>query len=478
MTSIAADRERPLPMAKIRNCSTLLDHGDTASRAVVLKLADQLLSRLDADPQLRRLVSLDGDRLRIGTREWDLATRRHLYVIGAGKAANAMARALDDILGARIAQGIVIVKVLEDGDLYRNIAAYVGGHPLPNRSGYQATRRILSLVDSAGPADLFIAPISGGSSALMNFPVDEIGVADEAAATEALITSGAGILEINAVRRHISRTNGGRLAERIARTGAELIGIGISDAVGGHPTINPDEPVTDYAGTPIGPDPTTLADARRVIVDHGLTRRLPKSVTDYLHNAGSAAETPKAFPSNTYFVLNRVPDSCRHAQEIASEMGIRSHVLTTFLEGESRDAGRFLAAVGREVQRTGSPFEAPCLIFAAGETTTTISAGDVVDGHGGPGHELAIGFALEAAQTPGACVLSIDTEGTDGTTSAAGGMADSTSLARAQRADVHLREALRVHASHEALSALGDVVVTGNTGTNLCDFNVLYVPAG
>jgi glycerate 2-kinase len=462
---------------KIRNRDLLLAHGDTESRRVVLDVTEQVLQRLDAYHRIRSIAHRDGDHLTIGTRTWDLSRKRHVYLVGAGKACNAMAMAIEDILGDRLTAGIAIVKVAEDNDRFTRTQVVVGGHPLPNQAGLEASRAILSLVDQAQQDDLFIAVISGGSSALMNCPIDGVTLQDEQDATDVLLKSGAGIYEINAVRRHISQTNGGRLAQRITDRGAELIGIGISDAIGNPPTTDIGIPYDTYASTPIGPDRTTLDDARRTLTDYDLADRLPASIVTFLRNAGPEHETPKAFPQNTYFLLNTVADSARYAQEAADELRITAHVVTTFLEGESKDAGTFFAALAREIQSAGRPFSPPCLLISVGETTTHIDDNAAITGHGGPAQELTVGFALAAPTATGACMLSIDSEGTDGTTPAAGGITDTTTRSRAARAGVDLRAALRGHASHEALRAVGDVVITGNTGTNLCDFNLLYVPA-
>ena len=463
-------------MMKIRNRDQLLSHGERESRRIVLDVAEATLQRLDSYRRIRSIADMDGSILHIGRRSWDLATKRHVYLVGSGKACNHMARAVEDVLGDYLTQGIIIVKIAEDSDTFTRTEVHVGGHPIPNETGYAASLRILELVDSCTPDDLVIGVISGGSSALMSCPVDGITLQDEMAATDVLLKSGAGIYEINAIRRHISRMNGGRLAQRIQATGAEFIGFGISDAVGTAPTGDIGVPYENYASTPIGPDRTTLDDARRCIKDYDLAEQLPASIVDYLVNADDTQETPKAFPDNTYFLINTLPDSCRYAKEAAEDLGLNAIILSSFLEGESKDAGAFFAAVAKEITHYGNPVHGPCLLISAGETTTRIVDSNAIAGHGGPGQELVVGFALLAAGAPGACMLSIDSEGTDGTAPAAGGICDSTTLAAAVEAGVDLRAALRGHASFEALEAVGDVVLTGNTGTNLCDFNLLYVP--
>ena len=157
-------------------------------------------------------------------------------------------------------------------------------------------------------------------------------------------------------------------------------------------------------------------------------------------------------------------------------MGLQSHILTSFLEGEARDAGTVFASIGREIQKYGSPFPAPCVLLSSGEVTVRIEDNRSIHGHGGPSQEMMTGFALAAAKIPGACMLSIDSEGTDGTTPAAGAVTDSTTQDAAQKTGTDLMKALREHSCYEALLSVGDVILTGNTGTNLCDFNVLYIP--
>lgn len=462
---------------KIRNSDEIAVQGDTESRRIVLEIADRTLDRLDSYKRIRSIMRLEGDILHIGTKSWDLSKKRNVYLFGAGKACNHMAMAVDHVLGDRLTRGIAIVKIHEETDRFNRTEVYVGGHPLPNEEGLRASRMMIEIVDQAGPDDLFIGVISGGSSALMSCPIDGISLQDEIDTTDVLLKSGAGIVEINAVRRHISALNGGMLAKRIQDAGAELIGFGISDAVGSPATGDIAVPYAAYKSTPIGPDATTLDDARATIVNYDVADRLPNSVVDYLMNAGPDKETPKAFPDNTYFLLNTLPDSCIYAKEVCEEMGIPAVIVTSFLEGESRDAGTFFASMAREIQTYGNPVKAPCVLLSSGEVTTQILDNSVIKGHGGPGQEMTVSFAITAAKTKGACLLSIDSEGTDGTAKVAGGITDSASLAAAAAKGINLYQTLREHSCFEALDAIGSAVFTGNTGTNLCDLNILYVPA-
>lgn len=461
---------------KIRNRDQILSHGDVESRRIVLDITEKTLQKLDARGRIKSIMRLDGDMLHIGVKSWDLSKKRNVYLLGAGKACNHMAMAVDEILGNRLTRGIAIVKIAEETDVFNKTEVYVGGHPLPNKEGYRACLKMLELVDNAGTDDLFIVVISGGSSALMSCPIEGVSLEDEIVVTDVMLKSGANIYEINAIRRHISQFNGGMLAKRIEARGAELIGFGISDGVGSPATGDIRIPYAAYKSTPMGPDTTTLEDARRVIRDYNVADRLPKNVVDYLMNVGPEGETPKAFPNNTYYLINTLPDSCIYAKRFAEEMGIHAVILTSYLEGESRDVGTVFASIAREIQAYGNPVSAPCMVLASGEATTKILDNSEITGHGGPSQEETLSFAFTADKAKGVCLLSIDSEGTDGTTPVAGGITDSQSLKAARSKGIDVFAALRGHACYEALSAMDDVVFTGNTGTNLCDFNIMYVP--
>jgi glycerate 2-kinase len=460
---------------KIRNRDELLTRSVVDSRRIVLDVTERVLQRMDAYERLKSFVHLDDGILHVGNRRWDLSRTSHVYVFSAGKAANHMAMAMDEILGKRLTKGVATVKIVESTDHYANTEVFVGGHPLPNHEGVRGSKRMLEIVDHAGADDLFIFCMSGGSTALLAFPVEGITLEEKMATTDTMLKSNIRVMDINVIRGHISQMNRGRLGQRIETRGAEMIGINIWDALDWPPIEDYGEPVTMH-GTPIGPDYSTFADAQRIIKEHGLVGRLPESVERYIFNGTEAQETPKSIRRATYFMLNILSDSCRYAAEAAVEMGVPYMILTTSLEGESRDAGMIHAGVAKEVQRFLRPIAPPCLIFSAGETSTRIPDNREIRGHGGPSQEFVTGFAIVAREVPGACMLSIDTEGTDGTTNVAGGITDSETYEQAAAAGIDLQEALRGHATYEALHSLGCTVYTGNTGTNLCDFNVLYIP--
>ena len=458
---------------KINNAEQLLTCGQADARAKVLQLTDRVLAKLDQRVFLKNMIRRDGSKLRIGQQVYDLADYERVYAFTSGKAGNHMARAFEDILGDDLTQGVTIIKLRDEEDVYRKTEVFVGGHPLPNEEGIRGCQRMIELCEQMGPKDLLLVGLSGGCSALMGYPSKGLTLEDLQEATDVMLKAGMWVMDINDIRGHLSQTARGRLGQHVH--GAKILCFELWDATG--------VAMDDYAkpvpimGTPVGYDTVTFEDIKKIIHTYGIEEKLPPRVADYLLNYDPAEETPQSLPNDVdYYIVGTLPDSCKAAEEAAADMGVPCHVLTTFTEGESRDFGAFLASVAREIERTGRPFAAPCFVVSAGETTTKIEDNAAIRGHGGPGQEMCAGFAL-AAEGLNACLLSIDSEGTDGTTPVAGGICDGTSKARAEALGIDLRRSLAGHASYEALSRTGDVVMTGNTGTNLCDFNVLYVGA-
>lgn len=462
-------------MKVIKNSEELLSVGNRESRKVVLEILDETLERLNSYNLLKKMVTLEGDVLHIGNRQWNLNEKNNVYLIGAGKAANAMAKAFDEILGDRLTDGIVIVKILEPEDHYNHIRVFTGGHPLPNQGGFLASLKILDLVEKATKDDLFIGVMSGGCSSLMSCPMEGMTLKEEMVTRDIMLKSGASVLEVNAVCRHVSRVNGGHLAKRIEAKGAEMISLLIMDAIGFPATEDPGEP-TYFGATQMGPDVTTLEDAKRAIQNYNVEDKLPPIVVDFFKKCGEEDETPKQLKRWTPFQINTLPDASNAAKKVAEEYGFSAMVLTNYLAGEAREAGTFLANIGQEIQNSGQPLKPPCVIIATGEVSTKISPDEII-GLGGPGQELASSFALAAAKTNGICIASVDTEGTDGPTNSAGGLTDSETYVEAQKKRVDLYKALRTHDAHDALKKLNCSIITGNTGTNLCDLHIMYVPS-
>ena len=386
-------------------------------------------------------------------------------LVAAGKAASPMAAAAERALGARLDEALA-VDTAETVPL-RRTRLRLAGHPVPDARGLAAASEVEALAGSLGPGDLLVVLLSGGASALLPAPVEGVTLADKAELTRQLLRAGATIGEINTVRKHLSRLKGGGLAR--AAAGARVVCLVLSDVVG--------DDLATIASGPTVPDPTTYADALDVLRRRGLLDAAPAAVRANLEAGarGERLETPK--PGDAVFarVRTRIVGSNRlsvaAAAAQARRLGLRPVVLTTRLEGEAREVARALVAVLRECVESGQPARTPVCLLAGGETTVTVRGG----GQGGRNQELALAAApaLAGFQVP-AVVATLATDGIDGVGGAAGGVVDDQSVARAAALGLAPVEAfLAENDSRAFLAPLGDLVVTGPTGTNVVDLTAL-----
>jgi glycerate 2-kinase len=437
--------------------------GGVLHRATVMEVLNAALRA--ADPHMAVSLALQSQQAKDA-----VVSGGNIFVVGAGKAGLAMARAAEDELGDRIAGGLVIVKEghADAGEApLRRIEVAEAGHPVPDERGVEATARLLGIADRAGEGDLVVCLISGGGSALLVSPAEGITLDDLQATTQLLLRSGATINELNAVRKHLSRVSGGRLALRASP--ARVMSLVLSDVVG--------SPLDVIASGPTAPDPTTYADALAVIERYGLAGQAPPTVLDVLRRgaAGQIDETPK--PGDPVFdaVSNRVVAGNVTAVEAAAaragELGLNSAVISTSVEGEARVVGVVLAGVAKEIAAHGRPARRPACILFGGETTVTVRG----RGLGGRNAELALGAALTLdGLGPDLVVTSFATDGGDGASPGAGAIADGTTIARARSLGLDARAALENNDSYTFWSALGDAIVTGPTGTNVNDVMAVF----
>jgi hydroxypyruvate reductase len=392
----------------------------------------------------------------------DFARYRRIYVIGAGKAGAAMARAAERALGRRIASGLLNVKYGHTAPL-RRIELNECGHPVPDRRGVEGARRIAEIAAGAGADDLVLCLISGGASALLPLPADPITLAEKQEVTKLLLACGASIHEINAIRKHISQIKGGQLA-RLAYP-ARVLSLLLSDVTGDD---------LDVIGSgPTAPDASTFALGRSVLQKYAILDRVPASVRERLARGerGEIPETPK--PGDPIFkrVRNIVTGSNRLAVNAAAararDLGYRTLVLSTFIEGETREIARMHAAIAKEIVHSGRPLKPPACIITGGETTVTLRG----DGLGGRNQEFVLSAAMDIAGMSNVVVLSAGTDGTDGPTDAAGAIADGCTLARDPRAPQFLTR----NDSYHYFENLGDLIKTGPTNTNVMDVRIILV---
>lgn len=389
-----------------------------------------------------------------------------LIVVGAGKASGAMAAAVEEGFGDRVHGGVVAVK---DGHLANTsrIRLREAGHPVPDERGAAAAREILTLCGVAGRDDLILALMSGGGSALTPAPAPPVTLADKQKVTRLLLAAGATINQLNSVRKHLSLMKGGQLAR--AADPARVHALLLSDVIG--------DPLDVIASGPTAPDDSTFADALSVLDRFGVRAQTPVTVLDRLERGarGEIAETPKAGDPLFERVRNQVIGNnglvADAAARRAAELGFTAHVLTRSLEGEARRVAREWLTLARGIRAGRGPVRAPACVIGSGETTVTVRGRGV----GGRCQEFALAAAIEMEDLENAVILAAGTDGSDGLTSAAGALADCRTAARARERDGDPRARLEDNDSHPVFAALGDLITTGPTNTNLLDLYLLLI---
>ncbi len=433
---------------------------DPGHRPPLLGLMAAALKAVDPANAVRHAVSREGNALMIGDTTFDLSAISRVFVVGAGKASAPMAQVLETVLEDRIVAGWVNVRY---GYAVPTEKIYIheAGHPIPDESGVKGAKEILRILSDTKEDDLVIALISGGGSALLTFPAERISLKDLQLVNQLLLASGATINEINAVRKHLSRVKGGQLAR--AAHPASLVTLILSDVVG--------NPLDVIASGPTVPDTTTFADAWDVLERYDLVEKAPHAVVERIRGGmeGVVPETPK--PGDEVFGRTRnviVADNsvaARAAADEAAALGFHPLILTTFLEGEAREVGRVVAALAKEEAMHGRPASLPACLILGGETTVTLRG----TGKGGRNQELALAAALAIRGLDGIAIASLGTDGSDGPTDAAGGLVDGSTVARGEKHGLSAEEYLQNNDSYHFLAAVGDLLKTGPTRTNVND---------
>jgi hydroxypyruvate reductase len=426
------------------------------------------LRAVDPGEAIRAQVRREGDQLYVVDRRYDLNQYDALWVIGVGKAGAAMAIAVEALLGDHVRGGHVIVKYGHGGPV-THVTVHEAGHPIPDEAGVQATHTLIDFVSGRGPRELLICLISGGGSALSPAPVEGITLAEKQEVTRLLLACGATIHEINALRKHISRIKGGQLA-RLAYP-ATLITLVLSDVVG--------DALDVIASGPTVPDTSTFADCLEVLRKYQLLEQVPTTIRLHLQAgvAGAVPETPKPgdaiFASAQTVIIARNLQALEAASREATALGYQPLILSSAIEGETREVAKVHAAIAREVLTSGHPITAPACILSGGETTVILRG----QGTGGRNQEFALALALAIDNMPGIAALSGGTDGTDGPTDAAGAVADWTTCSRAEQLGLHPRQALENNDAYPFFEHLGDLLITGPTHTNVMDVRVMLITA-
>jgi hydroxypyruvate reductase len=393
-------------------------------------------------------------------------------VLGAGKAGGSMAQALEALWPADAPlSGLVVTRYHHipprPEGLAQRIEVVEAAHPVPDGAGLAAAERILALTQGLTEDDLVLCLISGGGSALLTLPAEGIDLEEKQRINRALLESGAAIGEMNCVRKHLSRIKGGRLGAACAP--ARVVTLTISDVPGDDPSI--------IASGPTVPDASSCADALAILARYRI--EVPESVRRALE-AGEL-ETPKPgdarFDGHEVHMIATPQHSLEAAARVAEAAGLRAHVLSDEIEGESREVAKVHAALARAVARHGQPFAKPCVILSGGETTVTIRQrpAGTPKGRGGRAGEFCMGLAQALQGQDQVWALAADTDGIDGVEDNAGARVSPDTLARAQAQGMRIAEYLDRNDAYGFFDALGDLVVTGPTHTNVNDFRAILV---
>ncbi|WP_457571885.1 glycerate kinase type-2 family protein [Desulfovulcanus sp.] len=409
-----------------------------------------------------------GSHLKIGIHSYDLNIYKKIVAIGAGKAGAAMAMTLENLLEERLDGGLVVVK---DGHTLplKKIRLLEAAHPVPDERSLKAGREILAFVDRYRSKDtLFFFLLSGGASSLLIAPASGITLEDKQKVTGLLLASGANIQEINAIRKHLSRIKGGGLARLL--NPATTISLIISDVVGDR---------LDVIGSgPTAEDSSSWADCYAIFTRYKLWDRLPESVRQKILQGlrGVIPDTPfpgeECFKHISHHIIASNRQALLAAAKAASSLGYAPLILSSSIEGETKDIARMHASIAKEILESGHPVVPPCCVISGGETT--VSLGESC-GLGGRNQEFALAAALELEGLKNVLILSAGTDGTDGPTDAAGAVVIGSTLAHARKLDLDARKFLQEHNAYNFFKRTRELIITGPTLTNVMDIHLVLV---
>jgi len=421
---------------------------------------------VDPERAIQKYVRRQGNQLFVGDCSYGLDSYRKIFLFGAGKGTAPMAKALEDILGEWLTNGLIIVKY-GHGIPLEKTQILEAGHPIPDKAGLEATEELLKQTQECTEDDLILCVFTGGGSALLPAPTFPLTLDEKQETTHLLLECGATINEINAIRKHLSRSKGGRLAKEAYP--ATIVSLLLSDVIGDRLDV--------IASGPTVPDESTYSDCIKIIDRYKLSDRLPKSVTDHFIKgaAGSLPETPKpgdpVFSKVQNLIVGNNRESLLAAKERAISLGYNTIILSSQIEGEAREVAHVFAAIGKEISQANLPISSPACVIAGGETTVSIQG----RGKGGRSQELALACAIAIDGWEGISLLSAGTDGTDGPTDAAGAFVNGATCKRARRMNSDPRDFLLTNDSYTLFASLGNLLKTGPTRTNVMDIICMLV---
>ena len=424
------------------------------------------LQAVDPIIAVKRTLRLSDSMLDVSGRKYNLNLYDRILVLGAGKAGASMSRAVEEVLGDIITFGHVNVKY-EHFDEVNKITLHEGGHPTPDKLGFDGAKIIYDALRDTNEKDLVIFLLSGGGSSLLPLPAGEISLAEKQQTTNLLLSCGATIQEINTIRKHISLLKGGLLAE--VSYPATLVTLIISDVIG--------DPLDTIASGPTVPDPTTFKDCITVLKKYNILTKIPETVLAHINKGvdGVISDTPKSgekvFDNVQNVIIASNLEAFKASKKKTVELGYNPLILSTMIEGETRDVAKVHAAIAKEVLKSDNPIKRPACILSGGETTVTING----KGLGGRNQEFVLASAIEISELDNVVVFSGATDGTDGPTNCAGAVTDGLTVKKAVDLGMNPLEYLMNNDSYHFFLNMGDLITTGPTNTNVMDIRIILV---
>ena len=406
----------------------------------------------DAELMIKNIIADNMPRTAVEAALKEHEFKGNIYMVAIGKAAWTMAKAASDFLGDRLEKGIVVTKYEHSQGSLPRIDIYEAGHPVSDENTILATHECVELVKGLGENDELLFLVSGGGSALFEKPLDGLTLEDFKDVTTQLLASGADIVETNMVRKRFSAVKAGRFAQ--LADPARVFAVILSDVLG--------DRLDSIASGPAAPDKSSVEDAQKVVEKYKL--KLSDTQSKYI-----LAETPKEITNVETVITGSVRTLCESAAKTAKELGYTPFVLTTAMNCEAAEAGRLLATIAVDTQHGKNSFTKPCAIIAGGETVVTLKG----KGKGGRNQELALAAAKGIAGLENTLVFSLGSDGTDGPTDAAGGIVDGNTAAKLKQQGLDIDKVLADNDSYHALKAIGGLILTGPTGTNVNDVTVI-----
>lgn len=430
------------------------------------ELFDQAIKEADPRKCVLEHLELKGERLRVGGESFNLSDFKSVYVVAFGKAASAMAAALEELLGERITEGIVVSNARSER-AFRKMDFHLSSHPVPDEKSVEAAKKVVSLLEKSGEKDLVIFLISGGGSSILAMPSEGLTIEDKRAATQRLMLCGVDTYGLNTVRKKMSQIKGGGLLKKALPS--QVITLILSDVVG--------DQLEFIASGPTVPDTTTYQDAWRVIEALELEHKIPPRVVVHLEKGRKKSGSPTMDREQyersgaTTIVVGNNHKAIVSMEKMAKKMGYNTLFLSSQISGEAREVAKVLAGISFDIKRFGRPVKKPACILFGGETTVNVMG----RGRGGRNTETALSFCFEITGSKGIVGLFAGTDGIDGPTDAAGAICDGQSRLVARSMGISARDHLADNDSYSFFETLGDLIKTGSTGTNVMDVGVVLI---